>query len=159
MQREIPVDDVCASLAGFRRHRAGEQGHSRLRAIRFRHADRRRRILREFTATRQAARSRGRTWHRRCIPQLKLCTDNGAMVAMLGVNLVEAGAALPHPISPSIRPCPWMSSACEARARRKAAWLFGLYVCMSVRSVARSGRQGRQGRHAQPTSCIIVIYV
>ncbi|MCI1936189.1 MAG: tRNA (adenosine(37)-N6)-threonylcarbamoyltransferase complex transferase subunit TsaD [Bifidobacteriaceae bacterium] len=25
------------------------------------------------------------------IPQLKLCTDNGAMVGMLGVNLVEAG--------------------------------------------------------------------
>ena len=25
------------------------------------------------------------------LPELKLCTDNGAMVAMLGVNLVEAG--------------------------------------------------------------------
>ena len=27
------------------------------------------------------------------IPQIKLCTDNGAMVAMLGVNLVAAGVA------------------------------------------------------------------
>lgn len=27
------------------------------------------------------------------LPQLRLCTDNGAMVAMLGVNLVEAGVA------------------------------------------------------------------
>ncbi len=27
------------------------------------------------------------------IPQIKLCTDNGAMVAMLGSNLVEAGVA------------------------------------------------------------------
>jgi N6-L-threonylcarbamoyladenine synthase len=25
------------------------------------------------------------------VPRIKLCTDNGAMVAMLGVNLVEAG--------------------------------------------------------------------
>ncbi len=31
------------------------------------------------------------------VPQLKLCTDNGAMVAMLGVNLVEAGVAPPAP--------------------------------------------------------------
>ena len=31
------------------------------------------------------------------IPQLKLCTDNGAMVAMLGVNLVEAGVAPSSP--------------------------------------------------------------
>ena len=31
------------------------------------------------------------------MPQLKLCTDNGAMVAMLGVNLVEAGVAPSNP--------------------------------------------------------------
>ena len=31
------------------------------------------------------------------VPQLKLCTDNGAMVAMLGVNLVEAGVAPSNP--------------------------------------------------------------
>ena len=31
------------------------------------------------------------------VPQLKLCTDNGAMVAMLGVNLVEAGVAPSSP--------------------------------------------------------------
>jgi N6-L-threonylcarbamoyladenine synthase len=34
------------------------------------------------------------------IPQLKLCTDNGAMVAMLGVNLVEAGVAPSAPDFP-----------------------------------------------------------
>ena len=34
------------------------------------------------------------------IPQIKLCTDNGAMVAMLGVNLVEAGVAPSAPDFP-----------------------------------------------------------
>ena len=34
------------------------------------------------------------------IPRLKLCTDNGAMVAMLGVNLVEAGVAPSAPDFP-----------------------------------------------------------
>ena len=34
------------------------------------------------------------------IPELKLCTDNGAMVAMLGVNLVEAGVAPSAPDFP-----------------------------------------------------------
>ena len=31
------------------------------------------------------------------IPQIKLCTDNGAMVAMLGVNLVESGVKPSEP--------------------------------------------------------------
>ena len=34
------------------------------------------------------------------IPQIKLCTDNGAMVAMLGSNLVEAGVAPSAPDFP-----------------------------------------------------------
>lgn len=35
------------------------------------------------------------------VPELRLCTDNGAMVAQLGVNLVEAGLA-PSPLDFSI---------------------------------------------------------
>mgnify|MGYP000514662252 CR=1 FL=1 len=34
------------------------------------------------------------------IPRPRLCTDNGAMVAMLGVNLVEAGVAPSAPDFP-----------------------------------------------------------
>ena len=34
------------------------------------------------------------------IPRIKLCTDNGAMVAMLGVNLVEAGVSPSAPDFP-----------------------------------------------------------
>ena len=40
------------------------------------------------------------------IPQIKLCTDNGAMVAMLGVNLVEAAWPPAPPTSRLTPPCP-----------------------------------------------------
>ena len=91
--REIPVDDVCASLAdsvatvlarkamrGCEEYGAdtlvvggGFSANSQLRAK-----------LLEYGEHHGV--------HVR-IPQLRLCTDNGAMVAMLGVNLVEAGVA------------------------------------------------------------------
>ena len=90
---EIPVDDVCASLAdsvatvlarkamrGCEEYGAdtlvvggGFSANSQLRAK-----------LLEYGEHHGV--------HVR-IPQLRLCTDNGAMVAMLGVNLVEAGVA------------------------------------------------------------------
>ncbi|AFU71299.1 tRNA (adenosine(37)-N6)-threonylcarbamoyltransferase complex transferase subunit TsaD [Bifidobacterium asteroides DSM 20089] len=88
---DIPVDDVCASLADSvatvlsRKamaacHRfdtdtlivgGGFSANSQLRGK-----------LREF-GDQEGVRVR--------IPKIKLCTDNGAMVAMLGVNLVQAG--------------------------------------------------------------------
>jgi N6-L-threonylcarbamoyladenine synthase len=88
---EIPVDDVCASLANSvadvlseKAVRACEKfgsktlivgggfsANSQLRAMLIKKGEQRGIEMR--------------------IPQLKLCTDNGAMVAMLGVNLVEAG--------------------------------------------------------------------
>ncbi|WP_055427244.1 tRNA (adenosine(37)-N6)-threonylcarbamoyltransferase complex transferase subunit TsaD [Bifidobacterium aesculapii] len=95
--RGIPVDDVCASLAdsvatvlakkamhGCRQYDSGTlivgggfSANSQLRAK-----------LLEY------GRSNGVEVR---IPELKLCTDNGAMVAMLGVNLVEAGVAPSDP--------------------------------------------------------------
>jgi N6-L-threonylcarbamoyladenine synthase len=89
--REIPVDDVCASLADsvatvlakkaisgceeYGSHTlivgGGFSANSQLRA----------KLL-------EVGEEHGIEVR---IPQLKLCTDNGAMVAMLGVNLVEAG--------------------------------------------------------------------
>ena len=88
---DIPVDDVCASLADSvatvlsRKamaacHRfdtdtlivgGGFSANSQLRGK-----------LREF-GDQEGVRVR--------IPKIELCTDNGAMVAMLGVNLVQAG--------------------------------------------------------------------
>ena len=97
---EIPVDDVCASLAdsvatvlarkamrGCRQYDSntlivggGFSANSQLRAK-----------LLEF----------GENYGVDVrIPQIKLCTDNGAMVAMLGVNLVEAGVAPSAPDFP-----------------------------------------------------------
>ncbi|MBW3094053.1 tRNA (adenosine(37)-N6)-threonylcarbamoyltransferase complex transferase subunit TsaD [Bifidobacterium sp. 64T4] len=90
---EIPVDDVCASLAdsvatvlskktmrGCRQYDSdtlivggGFSANSQLRAK-----------LVEY------GRSNGVDVR---IPEIKLCTDNGAMVAVLGANLVEAGVA------------------------------------------------------------------
>lgn len=94
---DIPVDDVCASLAesvadvlarkamrGCKQYGTdtlivggGFSANSQLRS----------RLM-------QVGEEEG--VHVR-IPQLKLCTDNGAMVAMLGVNLVQAGVA-PSPL-------------------------------------------------------------
>ena len=88
---EIPVDDVCASLAdsvatvlaekamrGCEQYDSGTlivgggfSANSQLRA----------KLL-------EVGKERGVEVR---VPRIKLCTDNGAMVAMLGVNLVEAG--------------------------------------------------------------------
>lgn len=98
--REIPVDDVCASLAdsvatvlankairGCEQYGSGTlivgggfSANSQLRA----------KLLEVGTEHGIDVR----------IPQLKLCTDNGAMVAMLGVNLVDAGVAPSAPDFP-----------------------------------------------------------
>ena len=98
--RDVPIDDVCASLAdsvatvlarkamrGCRQYDSntlivggGFSANSQLRAK-----------LLEF----------GENYGVDVrIPQIKLCTDNGAMVAMLGVNLVEAGVAPSAPDFP-----------------------------------------------------------
>lgn len=98
---DVPVDDVCASLAdsvaqvlakksmmGCREYDSttmivggGFSANSQLRA-----------------ALREAGEKHGVDVR---IPDIKLCTDNGAMVAMLGSNLVEAGvqpSAMDFPI-------------------------------------------------------------
>lgn len=89
--REIPVDDVCASLAdsvatvltrkamaACRRFDSdtlvvggGFSANSQLRA--------------------RLQEAGGQEGIKVRIPRIELCTDNGAMVAMLGVNLVKAG--------------------------------------------------------------------
>ncbi|MFT8592808.1 MAG: tRNA (adenosine(37)-N6)-threonylcarbamoyltransferase complex transferase subunit TsaD [Bifidobacterium sp.] len=89
--REIPIDDVCASLAdsvasvlarkaiaGCRQYGSdtlivggGFSANSQLRS----------RLVEEGERNGISIR----------IPRIALCTDNGAMVAMLGVNLVDAG--------------------------------------------------------------------
>lgn len=94
---EIPVDDVCASLAysvaDVLAKKAitacvdadihtlvvggGFSANSQLR-----------------TALQQYGKRHGIEVR---LPELKLCTDNGAMVAQLGVNLIEAGCA-PSPL-------------------------------------------------------------
>lgn len=94
---DVPVDDVCASLANSvatvlsrkamsacRKFDAttlivggGFSANSQLRA-----------------ALAEAGKEAGVDVR---IPEIKLCTDNGAMVAMLGSNLVEAGVRPSHP--------------------------------------------------------------
>lgn len=91
--QEIPVDDVCASLAGSvaqvlsRKSMRGCEQFDSTTLI----------VGGGFSANAQlrealveAGRNHGVDVR---IPQIKLCTDNGAMVAMLGSNLVEAGVA------------------------------------------------------------------
>jgi N6-L-threonylcarbamoyladenine synthase len=95
--RDIPVDDVCASLADSvagvlvdkAMHGCEEYGSKTLV------------VGGGFTANSQL-RDKLLDGGKRHgvevrIPDFKLCTDNGAMVAMLGVNLVEAGV---RPSSP-----------------------------------------------------------
>ena len=88
---EIPVDDVCASLADSvatvlskKAMRGCEQYGSKTLIVGggFSANSQLRAKLVEF-GKRHGVEVR--------IPQIKLCTDNGAMVAMLGVHLVEAG--------------------------------------------------------------------
>lgn len=90
---EIPVDDVCASLADSvasvlaRKAMLGCEQYGSKSLI----------VGGGFSANSQL-RAKLLEEGERCgvevrIPQIKLCTDNGAMVAMLGVNLVEAGVA------------------------------------------------------------------
>lgn len=89
--RAVPVDDVCASLADSvasvlaRKAMHGCEQYGSKTLI----------VGGGFSANSQL-RSKLLEEGERCgvqvrIPQIKLCTDNGAMVAMLGVNLVEAG--------------------------------------------------------------------
>ena len=94
---EIPVDDVCASLADSvatvlakKAMRGCEQYDSKTLIVGggFSANSQLRAKLLEVGA-KHGVKVR--------VPQLKLCTDNGAMVAMLGVNLVEAGVAPSNP--------------------------------------------------------------
>ena len=98
--RDVPIDDVCASLADSvatvlarKAMRGCEQYDSKTLIVGggFSANSQLRAKLLEY-GERAGVEVR--------IPRLKLCTDNGAMVAMLGVNLVEAGEA------PSAPDCP-----------------------------------------------------
>ena len=98
--RDVPIDDVCASLADSvatvlarKAMRGCEQYDSKTLIVGggFSANSQLRAKLLEF-GEKYGVDVR--------IPQIKLCTDNGAMVAMLGVNLVEAGEA------PSAPDCP-----------------------------------------------------
>ncbi|OZG49939.1 tRNA (adenosine(37)-N6)-threonylcarbamoyltransferase complex transferase subunit TsaD [Bombiscardovia coagulans] len=89
--RAIPVDDICASLADSvasvlskKAMKACKQYDSHTLIVGG-----------GFTANSQL-RSKLLELGQECgvdvrVPDIRLCTDNGAMVAMLGVNLVEAG--------------------------------------------------------------------
>ena len=94
---EIPVDDVCASLADSvatvlakKAMRGCEQYGSKTLIVGggFSANSQLRAKLLEVGA-KHGVEVR--------IPQIKLCTDNGAMVAMLGVNLVESGVKPSEP--------------------------------------------------------------
>ena len=98
--RAIPVDDVCASLANSvasvlaRKAMHGCEQYGSKTLI----------VGGGFSANSQL-RAKLLEEGERCgvqvrIPQIKLCTDNGAMVAMLGVNLVEAGVKPSDPDFP-----------------------------------------------------------
>ena len=97
---DIPVDDVCASLADSvatvlarKAMRGCEQYGSRTLIVGggFSANSQLRAKLLEVGAE-HGVEVR--------VPELRLCTDNGAMVAMLGVNLVEAGVAPSSPDFP-----------------------------------------------------------
>jgi len=94
---EIPIDDVCASLADSvatvlarKAMRGCEQYGSKTLIVGggFSANSQLRAKLLEVGA-KHGVEVR--------IPQIKLCTDNGAMVAMLGVNLVESGVKPSEP--------------------------------------------------------------
>ena len=68
-----------------------------MRAVRFEDPDRWRRLLRELPTARKLLEVGAKHGVEVRIPQIKLCTDNGAMVAMLGVNLVESGVKPSEP--------------------------------------------------------------
>ena len=98
--RDVPIDDVCASLADSvatvlarKAMRGCEQYDSKTLIVGggFSANSQLRAKLLEY-GERAGVQVR--------IPRLKLCTDNGAMVAMLGVNLVEAGEAPSSPDCP-----------------------------------------------------------
>jgi len=98
--RDVPIDDVCASLADSvatvlarKAMRGCEQYDSKTLIVGggFSANSQLRAKLLEY-GERAGVEVR--------IPRLKLCTDNGAMVAMLGVNLVEAGEAPSSPDCP-----------------------------------------------------------
>ena len=87
----VPVADVAATLPGGRRRRPHPQGPARLQGARRRppaHRRRRRGQLPAARARRGAVRQ-GRRHPAR--PRPGLCTDNGAMVAALGAQMVAKG--------------------------------------------------------------------
>lgn len=90
---DVPVDDVCASLADSV---ASVLARKAMRGCAERGSDTL--IVGGGFSANSQLRARLLEAGEECgvtvrIPELKLCTDNGAMVAMLGVNLVEAGVA------------------------------------------------------------------
>lgn len=89
--QEIPVDDVCASLADSV---AGVLADKAMRGCE-QYGSRTLIVGGGFSANSQLRDALRREGERHGvevrIPELKLCTDNGAMVAMLGMNLVQAG--------------------------------------------------------------------
>ncbi|MCI1915539.1 MAG: tRNA (adenosine(37)-N6)-threonylcarbamoyltransferase complex transferase subunit TsaD [Bifidobacteriaceae bacterium] len=95
--KEIPVDDVCASLANSVADVLSEKA---VRACERFDSDTLI-VGGGFSANSQLRNMLVKKGKRHGIemriPQIKLCTDNGAMVAMLGVNLVEAGVAPSSP--------------------------------------------------------------
>lgn len=99
--QEVPVDDVCASLA----HSVADVLSGKaMRACRHLGSDTLI-VGGGFSANsqlRHALLEKGRASGVEVrLPRRELCTDNGAMVAMLGSNLVEAGRA-PSPMGFSI---------------------------------------------------------
>ncbi|KFI46591.1 O-sialoglycoprotein endopeptidase [Bifidobacterium bohemicum] len=89
--RPVPVDDVCASLASSV---AGVLADKAMHACE-QYGSKTLIVGGGFTANSQLRSELIMSGRRHDvevrIPELRLCTDNGAMVAMLGVNLVEAG--------------------------------------------------------------------
>lgn len=89
--QEIPVDDVCASLADSV---AGVLADKAMRGCE-QYGSHTLIVGGGFSANSQLRDALRREGERHGvevrIPELKLCTDNGAMVAMLGMNLVQAG--------------------------------------------------------------------
>ena len=87
----IPVDDVCASLADSVAAVLADKSVQACKAF----SSDTLIVGGGFSANSQLRAKLAETGARNGvsirIPELKLCTDNGAMIGMLGVNLIEAG--------------------------------------------------------------------
>ncbi|MBW3087815.1 tRNA (adenosine(37)-N6)-threonylcarbamoyltransferase complex transferase subunit TsaD [Bifidobacterium sp. 82T24] len=97
---EIPVDDVCASLADSVASVLAKKAINGC----LRYGSRTLIVGGGFSANSQLRAKLLEVGERHGvqvrIPKIGLCTDNGAMVAMLGVNLVEAGVGPSSPDFP-----------------------------------------------------------